>query len=240
MRFPVFLVVTAALVLGGCQNSIDAAFGQQVRAYLIAHPEVIEEALQKLQEKKRADAANITLAALKTHRRELENDPRDFVANPAGRVTVVEFFDYRCGYCKLAAPEVLKLIAENPDVRFVFKQFPIFGGSSNLAAKVALTQAAKTKGLELYRGFMEEKALDEAAIDRHLTQAGINPVAAKAAGDAPAVTKQIEDTAALAYQLGLEGTPAFVIGDRLIPGADLAALRAAVAEAKIGAPPPAG
>jgi protein-disulfide isomerase len=227
------LALSAILALAGCQKA-DDAFGQQVRAYLLKHPEVLEEALQKLQEKKQADAAKLVQTGLKSKRAALENDPRDFVANPGGKITVVEFFDYRCGYCKISAPEVLKIVAENPDVRFVFKEFPIFGGPSNLAAQVALTAAGKAKGLELYGAFMADKALDEAAIARHLTQAGIDPEGAKAAGDTPEVHKQIEDTRALAQSLGIEGTPAFIIGDRLIPGADLQALRAAVAEAKTG------
>ena len=87
----------------------------------------------------------------------------------------------------MSAPEVLKIIAENPDVRFVFKELPIFGGASNLAAALALTPAGKARGLALYAGFMGEKALDEDAIDRLLASAGIDPAAAKAAADTPAV-----------------------------------------------------
>lgn len=225
------LAVSALLALTGCQK-VDDAFGQQVRAYLLKHPEVLEEALQKLQENKQLAAAQQTKAGLATHRAALENDPRDFVANPQGRVTVVEFFDYRCGYCKLSAPEVVKIIRENPDVRFVFKEFPIFHGASDLAAKVALTSAGKAKGVELYQAFMADKALDEAGVAKHLVAAGIDPEGAKQAGETSEIQKQLADTAALAAKLGIEGTPAFIIGDRMIPGADLPALRAAIAEAK--------
>jgi protein-disulfide isomerase len=222
----------AALSLAGCQKPDDAAFGQKVRAYLLAHPEVIEEAVQKLQANKVAQAASIAKAGLVKNRKALENDPRDFVANPGGKVTVVEFFDYRCGYCKVSAPEVLKIIAENPDVRFVFKEFPIFGDESNLAAALALTPEGKAKGLALYAGFMGEKALDDAAIERHLAQVGIDPTAAKAAAGSPGIEKQLQDTHDLAKALAIEGTPAFIVGDRMIPGADIPALRAAIAEAK--------
>ncbi|MDO8294874.1 MAG: DsbA family protein [Caulobacter sp.] len=228
------LALVAILSLSGCQKAADAAFGQKVRAYLLEHPEVIEEAVQKLQEKKIANAANIAKAGLVKHRKALEQDPRDFVANPNGKITVVEFFDYRCGYCKTSAPEVVKIIQDNPDVRFVFKEFPIFGGESNLAAKVALTPAGKAKGLALYQSFMAEKALDEAAIDRHLAAAGVDPAQARAAGESAAIGKQLTDTHELAQALGIEGTPAFIVGDRMIPGADLPALRAAIAQAKAG------
>ncbi|MFZ3007758.1 MAG: DsbA family protein [Phenylobacterium sp.] len=232
--FRAVLALAAILALSGCQKTADAAFGQKVRAYLLEHPEVIEEAVQKLQEKKIADAANIAKAGMVKHREALERDPRDFVANPNGKITVVEFFDYRCGYCKTSAPEILQIIRDNPDVRFVFKEFPIFGGESTLAAQVALSPAGKAKGLALYQGFMAEKALDSASIDRHLAAVGINPAQARAAGESAAVQKHISETRELAQSLGIEGTPAFIVGDRMVPGADMPALRAAIAAAKAG------
>ncbi len=230
--FRAVLALAAILALSGCQKTADAAFGQKVRAYLLEHPEVIEEAVQKLQEKTVADAANLAKAGMVKHRKALERDPRDFVANPGGKITVVEFFDYRCGYCKTSAPEILQIIHDNPDVRFVFKEFPIFGGESTLAAQVALSPAGKAKGLALYQGFMGEKALDSASIDRHLVAVGIDPAQARAAGESAAVQKHIAETRELAQALGIEGTPAFIVGDRLVPGADMPALRAAIAAAK--------
>lgn len=226
------LAATSAIALAGCQKVDDQVFGQRVRAYLLEHPEVIQEAVEKLQEKQQAEAAKAAQAGLAKHRKELEHDPRDFVANPDGGVTVVEFFDYRCGYCKLAAPEVLKLISENPDVRFVFKEFPIFGGESNVAAQVALSPAGKPKTLELYRRFMAEKSLDEAGIDRILREVGVDPATAKAGGETPEVQQQIRDIHELAQALQIEGTPAFIVGDTLISGADIAALKRAIAEAR--------
>lgn len=230
------LVACAALVLplAACQKQPEDAFGQKVRAYLLEHPEVIEEAVLKLQQNKQVAAQEAAKASLSKYRDQLERDPRDFVANPDGKITVVEFFDYRCGYCKVSAPEVLKLIKENPDVRFVFKEFPIFGAESNIAAEVALSPAGMPKNIELFERFMAEKALDEAAIDRHLRAVGVDPAAARAGGASAEVKKHIADTRALAQALAIEGTPAFIVGDRMIPGADMAALRAAIAEAKTG------
>ncbi|MES3029154.1 MAG: DsbA family protein [Pseudomonadota bacterium] len=233
-RAALALCAALALPLTACAKKPDDDFGQKVRTYLLAHPEVIEEAVQKLQENKQAAVAEAAKASLGKYRTQLERDPRDFVANPDGKITVVEFFDYRCGYCKVSAPEILKLIAENPDVRFVFKEFPIFGGESNLAAQVALSEPAKPKTLKLFEAFMAEKALDANSIDRHLRAAGVDPAAAKAAGASEAVQKHIADTRALAQALAIEGTPAFIIGDHIVPGADMAAVRAAIAEAKTG------
>ena len=198
-NFAAVAALTLAAALAACQKPADtadgkpsraeAAFGQSVRAYLLEHPEVIEEAVAKLQEKKQAEAATQAATAeadarklIPHYRAELERDPRDFVANPDGKITVVEFFDYNCGYCKLAAPEVLKLIEENPDVRFVFKEFPIFGEAS----------------------------------------------------DTPEIARQVAEIRSLAANLKVQGTPAFVVGDTMIPGADIGALKAAIAQAKAG------
>jgi len=205
-----------------------------VHAYLMAHPEVIREAAQKLQENEQAEAAKASTAAIGKFRNQLERDPRDIVINPNGKVTVVEFFDYRCGYCKLAAPEVVKLVQQNPDIRFVFKEFPIFGDVSDTAAKVALTPAAKAKGLDLYQSWMSEKALDDTLLDKDLKAAGLDPAQLRKASADPGIERQILDTRALATSLKIEGTPAFIVGDTMIPGADIPALRAAITVAKDG------
>jgi protein-disulfide isomerase len=231
------VLALSAASLAGCQKADDAAFGQRVHAYLLAHPEVLREAGEKLAENDRIASTKAATDAISKFRGQLEHDPRDFVANPNGKITVVEFFDYRCGYCKLAAPEVVKLIGENPDVRFVFKEFPIFGEVSDTAAKVALTREAKANGVQLYQALMSDKALDDAALDRHLAEVGVDPAAARKNAEHPLIERQIVDTHALAENLKIEGTPAFIIGDTMIPGADIAALRAAIAAAKGGAAP---
>lgn len=223
----------AALTLSACQKS-DDAFGERVHAYLMTHPEVIREAAVKLNENDRLAALKASTAAIDKYRGQLERDTRDFVANPDGKITVVEFFDYRCGYCKLAAPEVVKLIADNPDVRFVFKEFPIFGEVSDTAAKIALTREAKAKGVALYKVLMDDKALDDAALDRHLAEVGIDAKAARADAEHPMIQRQLLDTHALAEALKIDGTPAFIVGQTIIPGADMNALRAAIAAARNG------
>jgi protein-disulfide isomerase len=229
--------LAAALSLAACQKVEDATFGDKVHAYLMAHPEVLREAEVKLQENDRLAAQKASTDAIAKYRGQLERDTRDFVANPDGKITVVEFFDYRCGYCKLAAPQVVELIEKNPDVRFVFKQFPIFGEVSDTAAKVALTREAKAKGVLLYQTLMSEKALDDAALDRHLAEVGIDPAQARKDAQHPMIDRQILDTHALAEALKIDGTPAFIVGDILIPGADIPALKAAIAKARSGGAP---
>ena len=227
------LALCLALMLSACQRD-DEAFGKRVHAYLMAHPEVIRDVAAKLQENDRLAAVKASSAAIGKHRDQLERDPRDVVLNPNGKVTVVEFFDYRCGYCKLAAPQVAELIREHPDVRFVFKQYPIFGEVSDTAAKVSLTGPAKAKALGLYTGLMAEKALTEETLNAQLQAAGLDPAATRQAAQDPAIERHILDTRALATALHIDGTPAFIVGDTMIAGADLGALRAAIAVAKAG------
>jgi protein-disulfide isomerase len=233
---PIAAVLAAALALQACNKPAEAdpAFGAKVRAYLLEHPEVIEEAVVKLRQKQMLEQAKAQASTVEKYRKQLERDPRDFVVNPNGEFTVVEFFDYRCGYCKVVAPEVMKLIRENPDVRFVFKEFPIFGEVSDTAARLALTAQAKSKGVQLHNAWMADKGLDDAALDRHLAEAGLDPAAVRKAAADPAITQQIQDVRMLAGALGLQGTPAFIVGDYVIPGADINAVRAALAKVKAG------
>lgn len=223
----------STLLMGGCsQAQPDKAFGDKVRAYLLENPEVLIEVSAKLEQKQAAKAAEQGRKAISQYRQAIERDPRDFVANPNGSVTVTEFFDYRCGYCKQAAPEVIKLIAENPDVRFVFKDFVIFGHDSEVAARLVLGSKAQGKSLELHKALMAEKSLDEAAALRVAAGLGVDVAKARAAGAAPTVTQHLSDTHGLAQSLAIEGTPAFIIGDQLISGADIPALKLAIAQAK--------
>jgi len=231
-RTSILLAAMAALALAGCQKTSDDAFGQRVRAYLLAHPEVIREAVQKLQENEQLAATKASTTAIRQNRDQLERDPRDVVINPDGKVTVVEFFDYRCPYCKVVAPEVVRIAQQDRDVRFVFKQFPIFGSISDTAAKVALTPEGKAKGLALYSALMSEKALDDQILDKDLRAVGLDPAAVRKASADPAIDRQLLETRALAQSLKIEGTPAFVVGDTMVPGADIGALRAAITQAK--------
>lgn len=225
-------LAAAAIALTSCQKTEDAAFGAKVRAYLLAHPEVLEEMAVRLREKEQLAQQTASKAALQKYRQQIERDPRDVVLNPDGEITVVEFFDFNCGYCKLVAPEVVKLLQDNPDVRLVLKQFAFQTSDSIAAAKITLTPAARAKGLQLYQGLLAAKPLNAAAIDRTLVSAGLDPAAVRTAAAAPEITRQISDAHELAEALKIEGTPAFVVGDQVIHGADIASVRAAVAAAR--------
>src|SRR5580700_11038453 len=166
-------LAAGALLVSACSKS-DAGFDAKVHDYILAHPEVIQQAMAKLQAQQDQQAAAQAKVAIAQNRQSLEHDPRDFVANPNGRVTVTEFYDYRCPHCINAAPAVLKLIHDQPDVRFVFKEFPIFGAVSEKASAgaIALKKAGGDE-LGLYRDFMAARPLDDLAIDRILRAHGI-------------------------------------------------------------------
>jgi protein-disulfide isomerase len=225
-------LVVLALALAGCDR-VDKAFDDRVHAYLVSHPEVVQEALDKLQAKQQAQAAAEATAAVDHERQAIERDPRDFVANPNGKITLTEFYDYRCPHCADAAPAVLQIIRTNPDVRVVFKEFPIFGAVSEKAAAGAI--ALKKAGgdyLGLYSDFMNARGLDDAGIDRILAAHGVNPQTldqpdVKAAADA-----QLQAVRSLAIDIGAQGTPTFIVGDTVIPGEDMDAVRAAISKAR--------
>lgn len=238
MRLLKAVVALAVLTLAACgEPKADEAFGKKVRAYLLENPEVLQEAYERLQVKQQQQALAAASKAIETNKKALENDPRDFVANPNGKITVVEFFDYNCGYCKLIAPEVLALIRANPDVRFVFKDMTIFGEASEYAAAGAHLTKAGGKYLDVHRAFMAEKPLEDDDVARILTLNGVSPAAARERQQSAEQRKYLEDQHQLAAALGIQGTPAFVVGDVMIPGADPLALKQAIAAVKQGKSP---
>ena len=192
------LTLAFGVTLAACQpGSGDAAFGQRVRAYLLAHPEVIQESARRLQAKYAADdeaAQRAGRALLPRLRAAVERDPADFVAHQGGRVTVTEFYDYRCPHCVNAAPKVLALIAAHPEVRFVFKESPIFGPTSEHAARAALAvRAAGGDGLAFYRDMMTSGPIDDDSIDQLARRQGVIAV--------PATDPHIAATTALFQKL---------------------------------------
>lgn len=226
------LLLVLALATGGCERLSDAAFGAKVRSYLLEHPEVIEEAAIALEERKYAQAQRETQIQLSRHREAVERDKRDFVANPKGKITVTEFFDYHCGYCRTAAPQVIRLIAENPDVRFVFKEYPILSADSRDIAAAALAAHRQGRYLSVHQAFYGPGRLTPEALDQAIASAGLDPAAIRTAAKDPAITRHLQDNYQLARTLGIDGTPTFIIGDTVIQGGDIERLRLEIAKAR--------
>ena len=242
MRRLLFVCVAATLGLAACQPAPDsgASFDARVKAYLLAHPDDLRAAIQNMQAKDDADQAKQeaaadakAMAALPVLRPALERDPRDFVANPSGRVTVTEFYDYRCPHCIEIAPQVVGLIRSHPDVRFVFKEMPIFGSTSDHAARAAM--AAKAQGKDyvgLYEAMMAARPLTDEDIDRLAAAKGIDVTAMNAPATMAKDQTQIDDVGKLATKLAINGTPGFVVGDTIIRGEDYDGLTTAIAAAE--------
>ncbi len=207
-----------------------------VREYLIANPEVLEEAMVALQTKREAERAAMTVAAIKANRERLYEKPNAYFIGPAdAKVTVVEFFDYRCGYCKRSVNWVTALpAAYDGKVRVVFKELPIFGGISETAALAALAAGRQGKYLEMHTGLMGIKSNDDltdAAIDELARRVGVNVARMRADMKSEAVIAQLADQKSLGQALGVGGTPGFFIGERYIEGADIAEIEKAIAAA---------
>ena len=211
------------------------AIRQIIREYLIEHPEVLIEAQQALQAKRDAQEAEQERQAIQRHRDEIFLDPEAPVAgNPDGAVILVEFFDYRCGYCRRVKPTLDALLAENNDVRLVYKEFPILGPESTLAARAALASRAQGGYEPFHWALMEsDGAFDLDHILAVARSVGLDPERLAQDMDAPAIDALLERNAVLASALGVRGTPAFVIGDRMIGGAlPIDQFRIAVADAR--------
>ena len=235
------LVACAALALplAACQKQEDD-FGQKVRAYLLAHPEVIEEAVVKLQQNKEGAAHEAARASLAQYRDQLERDPRDFVANPNGSITVVEFFDYNCGYCKRPHPLIQQLLAEDKDIRYIYKQFPILSETSYYAARAAL--AVKLGQPDKYQAFHDKlyahqgPLSDEAQVKDVARAAGVDWSKVEAKIKDGSIDQNLGTNRALAEAMSISGTPAFIIGDQILRGAprDLASLKGFIKDVRAG------
>lgn len=190
--------------------------------YIKAHPEEIIASVQEMQARKSKEETEKIQQNISSKRDELEKDAASpVVGNPQGDVTVVEFFDYNCGFCKRVQPAVVKLINEDKNVRFVMKEFPILSPMSEAAARIALAvhSIAPEKYLEVHNAFMAERLTDKDSMLEIIKQKGLDVEAVTKEMDSNAVTTQINKTRALADEIGINGTPAFVINGKLIPGA---------------------
>jgi protein-disulfide isomerase len=200
------------------------AIGEIVREYLLKNPELLQEVMAEL-EKRQSDLQRVAQAsALKESRQTLLNAPHSIVAgNLQGDVTLVEFFDYNCGYCKRALADVRTLSKADPKLRIVLKDFPVLGPDSVEASRVSLAVKNQLQGEKLFdfhakvmetRGRVNgERAL---AVAKEM---GVDMARLQKDMDGPEIRTALQENVGLGDKLGLTGTPAFIIGDEIIPGA---------------------
>ncbi|HTV88323.1 MAG TPA: DsbA family protein [Stellaceae bacterium] len=227
-RVAVLLCVAAVVSLAATSASAAEFSAQQrqaiegiVKDYLASHPEIVVDALQAADAKMKGQAQDKAASALTTHRREVFDDPASPVGgNPEGDVTLVEFFDYRCPYCKQVEPALESLLRQDHDLRIVYKEFPVLGPASVTAAKAALAAQKQGKFAAFHRAMMALKGqIDDAAVFTVAGSVGLRVGRLKREMQDPAITQQLKANFALAEALNIDGTPGFVIGDQIVPGA---------------------
>ena len=214
-----------------------AGLDQAIHDYLIVHPEVVLDALKAAQQQADVQAAEQSRRVISTKEKELVDSPDDLVqGNPKGDVTLVEFFDYRCPYCKQVEPSLDALLKDDGKLRIVYKEFPILGEASVFATHVALAAKKQGKYAAFHRAMMATKGdISDETVLNVATSLGLDMSKVKADMGASEIDKLIDQNYALADALNIQGTPALIIGDTLIPGAvDLDTLRKDIAAARGG------
>jgi protein-disulfide isomerase len=209
-----------------------SAFEQIIHDYILQHPEVVIEALQSAEDKMKAQGEERARAAVVERRQELLEDPTAPVAgNPKGDVTIVEFFDYRCPYCKQVEPALEALLKEDRQLRIVYKELPILGKDSVYATRAALAARKQAKYDKFHTAMMAAKGqIDEKVILQVAASSGLDIERLKSDMKASEIDDIIKRNYDLAQALDIHGTPAFVIGDELVPGAiDIATMKQKVA-----------
>ena len=214
-----------------------------VRDYLLAHPEVIQEAMTELEKRQSTADAEKHKAAVKQYSEALFTSPRQVVlGNPNGNVTFVEFFDYNCGYCKRAMDDMLTLLKDDPKLKVVLKEFPVLGPGSVEAAQVAVAVRMQDKTGKKYLEFHQKMLGGRGQADKAHALAvakdiGLDMVRMDKDLASPEVKATLQENFKLAEALGLNGTPSYVIGEDVVVGAvGLDALKEKVNNSRCGKP----
>lgn len=221
-------IQTTALALGlaftpigsFAQDLSDARIKELALQAIRENPQIIMEAVQLLDEQQAAAQATAQMDVLENQRQLLERDPNaPVLGNPDGDITVVEFFDYNCPYCRRAMSEVQGLLAADENVRLVYREWPILSEGSVFAAKAALAAREQGKYEEFHWALMGmDERVEEASVMRLAEEIGLDIEQLRADMDAPEVQDHIDESMRLTQALGFNGTPSFVIGDDLVPG----------------------
>lgn len=246
---PRILTLAAAVLVAGTMPGLAPAaeftpaqrseLESIIHDYIVRHPEVLQEAIAELDKKQAAADAEKHKGAVQEHAKALFSSPHQVVlGNPDGRVTFVEFFDYNCGFCKRAMDDMLTLMQDDPKLKVVLKEFPVLGPGSVEAAQVAVAvrMQAPDKYLEFHTRLLGGRG--EANKARALAVAkeiGLDTSRLQKDMQSPEAKATLQENLKLAEALGLNGTPSYVIGDKVVVGAvGLATLRKGVNEATCG------
>ncbi|KUM28235.1 hypothetical protein AU467_34935 [Mesorhizobium loti] len=208
---------------------------QRIHDYILAHPEVIMEALQSLDARQREEEAAAAKAVLSSRADEIFRDKQSpVVGNAAGDVTLVEFFDYNCPYCRQMAPLMTQVMKDDPQLKVVYKEFPILGPDSIFAAKAALASDKQGKYAVFHNAlFSTRTRVTEQVVLKVAADTGLDVARLKTDMQQPDIQSSIDRNAELAQALRITGTPGFVVGDQIFPGAtDLATMKKLIEQAR--------
>jgi protein-disulfide isomerase len=190
-----------------------------IKNYLMSHPEVMVEVSKELEKRQASMQAETNKKVIVEKKATIFKAPTDFVAgNPKGEISVVEFFDYNCGWCKKAVDELTKLIKADTNVRIVMKELPIFGENSTAAAKAAMASLKQGKYWEFHLALMKEKQVTKDNLFQIAAKVGLNVDKLKADMADPSIDAALKETMIIAQELGIEGTPGFIIDSRVNVG----------------------
>ncbi|RDL48028.1 Disulfide bond formation protein D [Ensifer sp. M14] len=229
------LALLFAAGLLGAERPAPPNFEAQARQYLLQKPEIVAEALQRLEERRQAAATNEFEAIIVERREEIFNDPTAPVGgNPQGDVTLVEFFDYNCPYCRKAAAILQQAMTGDSGLKLVFKEWPILGPGSEFAAKAALASHKQGKYEVFHKALMSHSgAAGEKSTLIVAKEVGLDIERLQQDMQDPAIAAGIERNRALANDLRIAGTPTFVVGDQIVRGlVDLATLQQFIVNAR--------
>ena len=191
-----------------------------VRDYLLSHPEILQEMSQTLEQRQKQAEDEQRKDGLAKNADQIFRNKADFVAgNPKGNVTMVEFFDYNCPWCKKDFPDVMALIDTDKNLKLVLKEFPILGPDSEYAAKAAIGAGKQGKYLEMHKAmYQHEGRITKEAVDEIAAAQGLDMDQLRKDMDGPEAAETIARNRELAQSLAINGTPAFIIDDKLFPG----------------------
>lgn len=242
-RFLVVLlwVLIAPLGVAAQQSTpLDQTEKEAIRALILQtireNPDVLVETLLKYQEEAQAAAQEQQVAAIERVSDVLEADTNaGVIGNPDGEIVLIEFFDYNCPYCRRAAPILFELIEDNPDLRIVMREWPILGPDSELAARASLAALKQDGFAAFHEELMAQPRANAVMIRRAAEAAGLDYARLQSDMDATDITAHIEASRQAAADLGISGTPTFLIGETLVPGLlEKPALQSLITEAANG------
>lgn len=218
----VAMVIAAGLAGAGLMLAWQGrapALGEQARIesivhdYLLDHPEIVPQAMERLNDKRNAQ----TIAAA----RDQIYTPvgNAWAGNAKGNLTIVEYFDYNCGYCRASLPTIATLLKQDSGLRIIYRELPVLSEESKTAARYSVVAARLGKFAAFHQAMYDGGPISEASIDQALAAAGIDRAKARAAVNDPSIDTEIANNYAVAKQLGMTGTPSWIIGDRVVSSA---------------------